>query len=250
MNVLIAGDIHGDYHHILRLLEVARNHDCNIILALGDFGYFPNRKWSIEFLTLTNNACQKSGMNIYWLDGNHENHADIFQMTQGANDQSFLTVMNETILSNLHYLPRGYVFDIDDVSFMSYGGAYSIDRSMRVKNISWFPEEMIDIEHLRSLPDQHVDILLTHDVPYGFDFGYDETLQESITSTEIRLHLWELVQKTTPYMCFGGHHHIRRFYPVEHAKGVTHCHIMSANLFGADSWTVLELEKFKQMFIK
>lgn len=248
MKVLIAGDIHASRYHLRYLFDVAKDNGAELIIALGDFCFFPKKQWSLDFLDTASQLAVDTGIPLYWLDGNHEDHDELAIMTNGSNSDKFLTRYEDKVWDGVWYLPRGYRFEVDGVSFMSYGGAYSVDRQYRTKNISWFPREVIELSHIESLSDERVDILLTHDVPFGYSFPYDETLPDSVTSAEQRRHLLQLVYKTKPFLCFGGHHHMRRTYGVHHATGKTECHILNMNNSGNDSWVLLDTEQFHKVF--
>lgn len=247
MKILLAGDIHANINHANYLFNVAQNNDCAVIIALGDFGFFPNFNSSIKFLNHISDKSMTYGIPVWWLDGNHENHDYLDALTNGINSQSFLTRTENNTWKNIYYLPRGYRFELDGVKFMSYGGAYSVDRERRVKFTSWFPQEIVDINRIEEIEDTPIDVLLTHDVPYGYKFGYDEFSQVSLISANSRHALYKLVQKTKPRLGFGGHHHISAQYEIYHQKGLMTCHILNCDQTGDQSWIILDTEKIKQI---
>ncbi len=48
--VLVAGDIHGNVSWIRRLCDLAQQHDCDAILQLGDFGFWPHHPDGARFI--------------------------------------------------------------------------------------------------------------------------------------------------------------------------------------------------------
>lgn len=247
MKILLAGDTHSNIHHFKYLFKVAQENDCSLIIVLGDFMFFPNFNYSIKFLNEISKISLEENIPVWWLDGNHENHDYIDVMTGGITTQSFLTRTENNEWKNIYYLPRGYRFELDGVKFMSYGGAYSVDRPRRVKFASWFPQEIVDLNRVEEISDEPVDILLTHDVPYGYKFSYNEFSNDSLISANSRHALYKLVQKTTPLLCFGGHHHINAQYQVTHRKGVADCFILNCDQTGKESWHIIDTEKIKEM---
>lgn len=66
------------------------------------------------------------------------------------------------------HLMRGQVFEIYGKKIFTFGGAYSIDKYMRIPGFSWWPEEMpTDLEMEEgnrnlSMYNYEVDYILTH----------------------------------------------------------------------------------------
>jgi Icc-related predicted phosphoesterase len=246
MKVLLAGDLHGDIVHTRYLFQVAQQNQASLIIALGDFGFFPGRKWSDEFLNSINKMSAKEGIPIWWLDGNHENHDLIESMVDGDPNRLVTTKSLTQQWDNLFYLPRGYRFELDGISFMSYGGAFSVDRSARVKYISWFPNEIIDHDHVLSLPNEHVDILLSHDAPFGYELGYNKYDLNYAASSNNSSSLLSLCKKITPRYTFSGHHHVNYKYQIQHDKGVCDSYIINCNMTRENSWALLNTEQMKE----
>ena len=75
------------------------------------------------------------------------------------------------IRKNIIHLMRGQVFTIEDKKFFTMGGAYSIDKYMRAKNISWWKEELpTDAEYSEAILNlkenqNSVDYIITHTAP-------------------------------------------------------------------------------------
>ena len=126
MKIMVVGDVHGDW------------------------GYWPkyhgksifHNNWS---MTWDNYGVKNPDTDIYWCDGNHEDH-----WTLAAWD----------------YMKRGSTLELPDgrtVLFM--GGANSIDRKYRRLGDDWFPEELITQRQVMELPKVNVDIIISHTCP-------------------------------------------------------------------------------------
>lgn len=257
MRILIGGDTHGSRTQINYLFDMAKHNDCDgPIIQVGDFGYSPRREFGHTFLDTVEKLCKKHDKELWWLDGNHEDHDEIDRLLGGHYQDSPVVTKRESKTTpgniiefpHIKYLPRGCTFELDGVSFMSYGGAFSIDRAWRTKYVSWFPQEMIDYDHIANdIPDDHVDVLLSHDVPLGYKFGYDEYSQASITSRTAREALFMLVQKITPKVCMGGHHHIYDKYEIQHKNGIARCNIINCDGNGKFSAMLLDTDTIKDL---
>ena len=75
------------------------------------------------------------------------------------------------IATDILHLMRGYCYDITGYRFWVFGGGNSIDKRYRIPEISWWQQEMPNVEDyrrgLKCLEDNQfcVDYILTHTVP-------------------------------------------------------------------------------------
>lgn len=246
MKIVIGGDTHGDSNQIAYLFNVAKGNNCKLIIQVGDFGYWPKSLRGQQYLEMINRLATKTKIDFYWLDGNHEDHNSLDKWRVGKFtpiDTEYFTKKDHFSFPHLKYLPRGSKFDIDGCSFMAMGGAYSIDRYWegRKKDVTWFDNEIVDHELIESLPDEHVDVLLSHDMPQGLlKWPYNDKETISMIASNGRLSLDLLVKKVTPRFCFGGHHHFRAVYPVEHRDGHAEAHVLHCNGAKEKSWFIFD----------
>ena len=139
MNVLITGDIHGEFARLNDLINKKKNY-LDLVICCGDFGYWPNHR--TEQLTNIRNH----GIKILWCDGNHEDHWALRERT------------TDELAPNVFYMPRGSTYTLDDGrTIMFMGGADSIDKDLRIYGRDWFPEEVITQKDLMNLPDMKID---------------------------------------------------------------------------------------------
>ncbi len=247
MKILIAGDTHCSRHQFTYLFRMAKENKCKLIIVVGDYGYWPRDKYGVAFLEHCQGLARKEGIDVWWLDGNHEDHDYLDAWVNGNTTEPLVTRGHgDEKYPNVKYLPRGCKFELDGVTFMSYGGAFSVDRRSRVKYVDWFPQEVVELDAADRIEDGHVDILLSHEVPTGYNFPYDDTTPTGILSKESRDALYKIVQKVTPFFCFGGHHHLRRTYGVMTSEGWAECHILNCDMSFKESWHVLDLQEVKE----
>ena len=119
------------------------------IIQVGDFGWEPSSlKGYIE-----------SPFPIYAIEGNHE----YFPMLEG--------IMNvKEVRSNLFYVPRGTVMEIDGYKIGFMGGGESLDKAWRREGFSWWPRERVmahDVGQFLKY-NKKVDLLVTHTPPLNF----------------------------------------------------------------------------------
>lgn len=156
VKILLAGDTHADINHLRFLCRKAVEHEVDLIIQVGDFGFgFPGAyDWND-----VDDVLDEYDLDLWWLDGNHDRHDLLAARTGWA----FAFRLGR----HLAYLPRGHRFELDGCRFMAFGGAVSVDQDYRVIGRDWWPEEEVTLEQIEAalrVPGD-VDVLLTHDSP-------------------------------------------------------------------------------------
>lgn len=162
--ILILGDTHGNNLFVSQAIAIAKEHECDAILQLGDFGYWEHMDNGRGFLKKVSKTASHKDMPIYWLDGNHENHPMLWEKYGPGEYAPFWRIRE-----NLFYIPRGTVWEWGGTTFAAMGGAVSVDKAWRTPGYSWWPEEEVRQEDLGRLAenaeDKTIDVLVTHDAP-------------------------------------------------------------------------------------
>lgn len=172
--IFITGDTHGseDFHNLNTKnfpIQKDLNKDDYIIIT-GDFGviwhsytkYSPNSiarqdKYLIDWYNNKN-------FTTLWIDGNHENHPAINTFPVENWNGGKVHKISESII----HLMRGQIYNIDGKVFFTMGGADSIDKHIKIENVSWWPEEMPSYyEYLEAMNNLEkvnfkVDYVITH----------------------------------------------------------------------------------------
>lgn len=164
--IYITGDVHGDVNRFSPSFMPGEDTwtEENYVIVCGDFGFVfvdnDAEKSRLDFLA-------EKPYTILWIDGNHENFDALYRYpVETWNGGSVHRIRN-----NILHLMRGQIFTVEGKTFFTFGGAYSIDRSMRIKGTSYWEEELPNREEydeaIRSLKESHntVDYILTHTAP-------------------------------------------------------------------------------------
>jgi len=186
--IVVCGDFHGEFGSVNTFLN--KHPEIDTILQCGDFGYWP--KYPIR-TTLKNKTTQ-----IFWCDGNHEDHEAIKKIVDSGEIQP--------VFQNVFYMPRGTVLVLPDfrkVLFM--GGGLSIDKAYRIPGKSWFPEETITQKDIMNLPDDDIDIVISHTAPTEFNV-IDRHLE--FMKDPSRDALSYVFKKYRPKLWYFGHMHL------------------------------------------
>ncbi len=215
MKVIISGDIHGMYGY---LNELIHQESPDLLIVCGDFGYgFPNDK--VDSIVAMHTK-------VLFCDGNHDNHWKLRELK------------NLAVASNVFYQPRGSTYRLPDgrnILFM--GGANSIDKDSRTVGVSWWPEEVISQSDFRNLPEEDIDIFITHTCSNEI---YDKFMQFKLggrytprkdkdPSYHALSSLWEMYQ---PSQWFFGHFHIN----VSGQYEGTRWQALACPLVGSGAW--------------
>ena len=212
MKILMAGDTHGDLHHLRYLFTIAKQHECDRIFVLGDFGWWAHMQWGVEFLEQLNLSANLKNIHVYWLDGNHDKISHLYEhygSPEHLDPEGFVRTH-----PYLHYAPRGHRWTWDEVRFISLGGAYSVDkreRLIRERNSGpgseWFPEEQMTDRDMDVILENRepVDVMLAHDMPRGANPGWSRNNFLECEENQNRLRV--AVQTLSPVLYLHGHLH-------------------------------------------
>lgn len=156
--IVLIGDVHGLDGPLNHIVE---NHGCfaaRAVIQVGDMGWRPGTSYR---------PTRGGGLNqrpyfqspthpVYWLDGNHDWHPALKDITEVTEVQK-----------NLFYVPRGTAIDFGGIRVGFLGGADSVDKEIRRCNaMHWWKEEQISEEDVaRAKGIGPVDLLVTHAPP-------------------------------------------------------------------------------------
>jgi predicted phosphodiesterase len=207
MRVMYLGDIHGSNFWGAKAIDVAVKHDVDLILQLGDFGLWPGQS-GLHYRDKLNARLVEAELSMWVTGGNHD---DYDQVDLAYSPDFGLGPLDEWwIESNIMWMPRGYRFELDGVRFLSLGGAYSIDKQWRTPHKSWWVQEQLtdaDVERALNVEDPKVDVMVTHDIPFGAKPGWNrKDLFECWPNQE---KVRAVVNVTRPKWLFHGHLHHR-----------------------------------------
>lgn len=194
MRILFLGDVHGNAEYIRSLKDYISEQEIDRIIQVGDLGIL----WD----TTDPDKCEVAqaihelDTEFWFIDGNHDNHHNIRGMDQQITDL-------------IRYIPRGSVEEIDGLKFGFLGGAYSIDKKWRTKDVDWWDIEEPTEEEAELLLDKDLDILITHDAPYSVHPLKLVQLpkNEEEASEKTRILIDKVMYNNNPSRVFCGHWH-------------------------------------------
>lgn len=161
--IALLGDIHGSVEALLSGARSAHKSGATLLIQVGDFGVYPS------YFDALCEAADLSPIPIYFIDGNHEHYPMV---------RSWPSSTPTTFGTDLTYIPRGTVLELDGLRVGFLGGAGSIDYAYRTAGGDWFPddEQIKDHEVERLVASGPVDVLVTHTPPRSvIDQFFDTT---------------------------------------------------------------------------
>jgi predicted phosphodiesterase len=205
MRIALLGDVHRNHVWLRDVLVQVKGLGVEKVVALGDFGY----TFDPEFRQRVQDLVDESGIEVYWMDGNHDNHAYI---RENFHDGEF----NE-IGPGFFFIPRGHSWEWEGVRFLAVGGAYSIDKKDRLLGAAdsppqggwhWEDEELslVQFNQIMNRDYGRIRLMLTHDAPYGVP-TIEREAQVIPASVPHRHALRAIVDKKDPAKVFHGHWH-------------------------------------------
>ena len=164
--VFLTGDTHGhiDSQKLFDFAKIHKNLTKNdYMIILGDFGFifYPNpdnakEKYQLEELS-------ELPYTILFIDGNHCN----FDRLNSYPVETWNGGKIHRISDSIFHLMRGQVFNIQNKTFFTMGGAQSYDKAYRTEGFDWWKEEVPSYQEVNEMIDnankvKNVDYVLTH----------------------------------------------------------------------------------------
>lgn len=210
-NCAIAGDWHGDTPWARFALKKIHLAHVTEIIHVGDFGLWPGEE-GIIFLNAVHEELESFGQTLYVTLGNHDDYTQFEALEAHPEMENF--VYNPEY-PRILIAKRGARWIWSGVSFVSLGGAASIDFEGRIEGINWWASERITVGDVyRTIAGGEADVMITHDAPKGVellsnhrdsDKGWSqEALAYADDSRSMVRHALDGVK---PSMLFHGHYH-------------------------------------------
>lgn len=237
VRLLIIGDCHGNTRFLTEYLyPIAGAIGAGAIVQCGDMGYWEHEPAGVDFLDATADAAKRFDIPLYFLRGNHDKLSLLLAKYTDRTAEGFIRVR-----SQVNYIPDGHVWTWAGKRFRAFGGAYSIDKGVRLHferkrweeryereqrrtllgleprpvpstaGTLWFPEEQLTEEEFDALmlaDRDPVDFIFSHDKPRSADCGIPLKDEPECLPNQDRLQRALLTHKPALWM----HGHLHHFY--------------------------------------
>ena len=210
--IYITGDKHADFSSILDFCNTYKTTKDDILIVLGDAGinYYANEK---------DNALKKSlkeyPITFFCIHGNHEERPE--------NIKTYKTkifhkgfVYYEEEYPNILFAKDSEVYEFNKHSVLVIGGAYSVDKYIRLsRGYNWYESEepsektKEEVKQVLKGLNHKIDVILSHTCPYKylprevFISGIDQSKVDNKTE-----HFLDEIEDETDYKIWCcGHYH-------------------------------------------
>lgn len=211
----ITGDVHGQWDRLADFCSKMNTTKEDVLIILGDVGvnYFGGSRD-----VLSKKYLSSLDITLFCIHGNHEIR---FQNLPGYKPISFCgaTAYVESQYPNIIFAKDGQIYDICGKRCIVIGGAYSVDKPIRLqRGWGWWPDEQPSESVKKAFMEQieynnySIDVVLSHTCPYkyipteAFIPGVDQASVDS--STERWLDRVENLLNYSAWYC--GHYHISK----------------------------------------
>lgn len=178
--IWLTGDKHGDYSSVKLFCEshdVGKDAGGDIMVVLGDngvnyFGGKRDKKLKAELAALP--------LTFFMVRGNHDQRPSLKVCREEDYVSDYISgpVLVEDEFPNILYAKDGGMYDFSGTSVMVIGGAYSVDKFLRLERQAqgfpqyrWFPDEQLSKSERDSIlgtaRSQRPDVILSHTCPYS-----------------------------------------------------------------------------------
>lgn len=213
--IYITGDTHGRFERVEKFCNTIGTSKEDILIILGDAG--------INFSggerdRLKKEYLESFPITIFAIHGNHERRPqtiDTYKEKQWRGG----TVYYEEIYPTILFAKDGEIYDLDGKKTVVIGGAYSVDKEIRLlRGWSWFEDEQPSKEVKECVEKQldkenwSVDVVLSHTVPLKYEpvevfmYGVDQNRVDKSTEEWLDYIEEELSYKKW----YAGHYHTEK----------------------------------------
>lgn len=205
--------ITGDTHRSFERLDEIENNEDNMLIILGDAGinyFLDERDKLLKFIL------KKYNFKIFCIQGNHEERPENIK-TYKEREMFGGKVFVEDDNPNLIFAKNGELYNIDNKSVLVIGGAYSVDKKMRLMyGYQWFKDEQLTEEEkekiLNKYKGKHIDIVLSHTCPLKYEPKemFLEGINQSEVDKSMEIFLDEVEESIDYDYWYCGHYHTEK----------------------------------------
>lgn len=169
--IYLTGDTHGDFRRIAAFCDIQKTTSADTLVILGDAGINYNKPKSAAPLKA---QIAELPITLLCIHGNHEARPQTIP-TYHNKAWNGGTVLIEDEYPRILFAIDGEVYDLEGHQALAIGGAYSVDKSLRLeRGWNWFDDEQPS-EEIKTRVEQRIkelgnriELVLSHTCPYRY----------------------------------------------------------------------------------
>lgn len=211
--IYITGDKHANYHDVLFHCYLCKTSLDDILIILGDAGinYYANEK---------DNGLKKAlndefNITFFCIHGNHEERSENIKSYKTKEFHNGIVYYEEEY-PNILFAKDVEVFDFNGKKVLVIGGAYSVDKYIRLsRGYNWYESEQPSEKTKKKVKkvlkdlDNKIDIILSHTCPYKYipREMFLSGINQSTVDYSTEYFLDEIENNTKYKKWYCGHYH-------------------------------------------
>lgn len=217
--IYIRGDVHGDFDWLAKFCKQENTTLNDVMILAGDSGLLFYGKTKVRE-ELLKKICSRCPITLLVVRGNHDNRPANEGMQLRWNDLVCGDCYWEDEYPNILYAKEIGRYWMRYRSFLTIGGAYSVDKFYRLqRHWTWYPdEELTDQEMaaaLEELAGEEFDYIVSHTAPLEMEptWLFMQGLDQTTVSKRMEKFL-QRIKNCVNYRCwFWGHYHDDHQWP-------------------------------------
>ena len=155
--IYFVGDIHGEFNPFIFNTQKFNN---SLFILAGDVGFgFYKSNYYLDTIHFINQKLRKNNNHIIAIRGNHDN--PLWFNTEFLENIQFN-------YSNWINVPDYTVIETNQANILCIGGAHSVDRKSRIKDVDWWENETVvelSTEMLKNINQYDINTIVSHSSP-------------------------------------------------------------------------------------
>lgn len=211
--IYIRGDVHGDFDWLAKFCEQENTTLNDVMILAGDSGllFYGKNKTREQLLK---KICAEAPLTFLVVRGNHDNRPANEGMRLRWNDLVCGDCYWEDEYPNILYAEEIGRYWIRYRSFLTIGGAYSVDKFYRLaQHWTWYPdEELTDQEMtaaIEELAGEEFDYIISHTAPLDMEptWLFMRGIDQTTISKRMEKFLQRIKNCVNYKMWIWGHYH-------------------------------------------
>lgn len=213
--IFITGDTHGNFERVETFCRRFETSHDDMLIILGDAGInFGGRRYD----SLKKRMLESLPITIFAIHGNHEQRPYTIDSYKEKIWHGGIVFYEEEYPSIL-FAKDGEIFDLNGKRTVVIGGAYSIDKAMRLAyGWGWWDDEQPSdeikkyVEQQLKKSDWKVDVVLSHTTPLKYEpvEVFMPGVEQSRVDKSTEIWLDQIEDKLTYEKWYCGHYHTEK----------------------------------------